>query len=209
MKLYHFPYSPNARKARMATLLLGIDVQVVNVDLGKGEQRRPEFLALNPNGRVPVLEDNGFVLWESHAIMAYLADSKKPGTALYPAETRARADVNRWLYWGASHWGPALGALNFENILKAFFKLGAPDPAQVKRQEDSIRAFSAVLDGHLAKRTWLSGSALTIANVAIACPLMTAARAKAPVDSFAHVQAWFSRIKAQDAWQKTEPPPLG
>ena len=209
MKLYHFPYSTNARKVRMATLLLGIDVEVVNVDLGKGEQHTPADLAINPMGRVPVLDDNGFVLWESHAIMAYLVDAKKPGNALYPAEPRARADVNRWLFWAASHWGPAISGLNVENVLKAMFKQGDPDPVQVKRQEDYVRTFGAVLDAHLAKREWVSGPALTIADLAIACPLMSAARARVPVDSFANLQAWFSRVKALEAWQKTEPPPAG
>ncbi|HUJ73871.1 MAG TPA: glutathione S-transferase family protein [bacterium] len=208
MNLYTFVMSPNARKARMAALLLGTSMELVTVDLAKGEQRKPEFLKINPNGRVPVLEDEGLVLWESNAIMAYLAD-KKPGNTLYPSELRARADVNRWMFWAASHWSPAFGALNFENSLKRLFNLGDPDPAQVKRQEDFLRTFAAVLDGHLAGgRQWLCGPALTLADIAVGVPLMMTARAKAPVQSYANLQAWFGRVQALDAWKQTEPPPL-
>jgi glutathione S-transferase len=205
MKLYSFPFSPNARRARMAAILLGSEVELVNVDLTKGEQRKPEFLKLNSNGRVPVLVDDGLVLWESNAISAYLAD-KKPGNTLYPSEPRARADVHRWMFWAASHWAPAFGALNFENMLKALFKLGDPDPVQVKRQEDFLRTFAAVLDGHLAGRNWLCGSVLTLADVSVAAPLMMTGPAKAPVQTFKNLQAWFARVQELDAWKKTEPP---
>ncbi|MFI5400197.1 MAG: glutathione S-transferase family protein [SAR324 cluster bacterium] len=208
MKLYSFPYSSNARKARVTALLLGIDLELVNVDLGKGDQRKPEFLAINPMGRVPVLDDSGFILWESHAIMAYLAD-KKPGNTLYPAAAQPRADVNRWLFWAANHWGPAVAALVFENLLKARFNLGPPEPVQVKRQEDFVRTFGGVLDGHLAKRQWVCGSAVTLADMALAASLMNAGPAKIPVQSFAHVQTWLARVKGLDAWKQTEPPPLG
>ncbi len=100
MRLYHHPMSSNARRAVMTVLHLGVDVDLVLVDLAKGEQRRPEYLRLNPNGKVPVLEDQGFVLSESHAIMQYLAD-RTLGQTLYPEAIQARADVNRWLFWSA------------------------------------------------------------------------------------------------------------
>ena len=205
MKLYSSPFSSNARKVRLAAALLGIPLELVDINLGQGAQRRPQFLALNPMGRVPVLEDGGFVLAESAAIMAYLADTK-PGNSLYPAALRQRADVNRWLFWGANHWGPAFAALAFENWLKALLKLGEPDPAQVKRQDDTLRGLASVLDAHLAPREWLSGASITIADLAIATSLGNAERAKFPVRSYPAVQAWFERVQALDAWQATEPP---
>ena len=209
MKLYTFPFSSNARKAHMAVLLLGVPCETVTVDLGKGEQRKPEFLAINPMGRVPVLDDGGFILWESQAIMSYLADTKQLGTPLYPTEVRARADVNRWLFWTANHLSPAAGALNFERSIKPRFKLGDPDPAQVKRQEDALQALCTVLDAHLAKREWVSGTSMTFGDVSIACTLMTVEQAKAPLGGYPHVQSWWSRLKGLDAWKKTEPPRLG
>ena len=207
MKLYTFPLSSNARKAVMAAHLLGSDVERVLVNLGAGEQRKPEFLALNPNGRVPVLTDGDFVLTESNAIMMYLAD-KQPGNTLYPAEAKARADVHRWLFWQASHWGPAIAALNFENFLKKMFDGGDPDPAQIKRNEDFLRQFGAVLDGHLAEREWVSGGGVTIADLALAAPLMYIQASKLPLDSFANVMKWLGRVQALDAWKQSEPPAM-
>ena len=84
MKLYDFPFSPNCRKVRAVAYEVGAAFEAVPVDLLRGDQRAPEHLARNPNGRVPVLEDGAFVLWESIAIMRYLA----AGTALVPTERR-------------------------------------------------------------------------------------------------------------------------
>jgi glutathione S-transferase len=205
MKLYSSPFSSNARKVRLAAALLGISLELMDVNLGQGAQRKPEFLALNPMGRVPVLEDGAFVLAESAAIMAYLADTK-PGNSLYPVDLRQRADVNRWLFWGASHWGPAFAALAFENWLKNLLQLGEPDAAQVKRQEDTLRGLARVLDAHLASREWISGSSITIADLAIATSLGNADRAKFPLRSYPAIQAWFDHLQALDAWKATEPP---
>ena len=204
MKLYYSPFSPNARKVRIAAHLLGTPLELVNVDLGKAEQRQPPYLSKNAMGKVPLLEDGDLRLPESAAIMIYLAD----GTELYPADKRARAEINRWLFWAASHWGPAIAALNYENFLKKFFGGGEPDAAQVKRQEDFVRQFGRVLDEHLASREWVAGKKLTLADIAIAPSLAFTAIGKLPVLEFKNIQAWFGRMQAQEAWKATEPPTL-
>ncbi len=173
-----------------------------------GEQRTPAFLQLNPNHRVPVLDDDGFVLWESHAIMQYLAD-KTPGQTLYPTALRARADVNRWLFWCAAHLMPAIGMLNWENNIKGLLGLGSPDATIVARGEELMREHGGVLDAHLATREWISGDALTLADYAIAAPLADSARAKLPVDGLNHIQRWFAEVRAQEAWRATEPQAAG
>ena len=89
--------------------LLGIELKLQSVELAKGAQRTPEYLAITPTGKVPVLADGDFVVHESSAIMIYLAETK-PGNTLYPAERRARAEVNRWLFWAANLWAPAVQA---------------------------------------------------------------------------------------------------
>ena len=207
MKLSSSPFSSNARKVRLAASTLEISLEVVDVDLAHGAQRAPEFLAINPMGRVPVLVDGDFVLTESAAIMAYLADTK-PGHALYPLGSKARADVNRWLFWSDNHWGPAIGALTFENWLKPLRRLGDPDPAQLKRQGDALHGYASVLDGHLASREWISGPTMTIADLGIASALGNAGRAKFSPEPFAHLTTWFRRIQALEPWKATEPPSI-
>ncbi|WP_394836945.1 glutathione S-transferase family protein [Pendulispora rubella] len=202
MKLYFSPYSYNARKALMTALQLGLSPEVRHVDLMKLEQRQPELLGLNPNGKVPVLVEDDFVLNESHAIMAYLAD-RTPGQTLYPTDLRARADVNRWLFWSSNHWGVAISMINWEKVVKKLIAAGDPDPAQIARGEMLFRDFAKVLDAHLANREWISGNALSLSDIAIACPLMVAARAEVPVAEFPNIEAWFARVQALDAWKRS------
>jgi glutathione S-transferase len=202
MRLYHHPMSSNARRAVMTALHLGTEVELVVVDLSRGEQRRPEYLRMNPNGKVPTLDDDGFVLWESHAIMQYLAD-KTPGQALYPEAIQARADVNRWLFWSAHHFTPAISVLGRENLVKGMIGQGAPDPVAVKRGEGLVTDCAKVLDTHLAGKTWVAQGRLTLADLALATPLMVIEQAKLPVKEYANLLAWFGRVQDLPAWRKT------
>jgi glutathione S-transferase len=96
MKLYVLPPSPRAFKVTALRNHLGLDCETQIVDLGKGDQLTPEYVAMNPNRKMPVLEDDGFVLWESNAILFYLA-SKKPQSGRWPSDLKRQADVLRWL----------------------------------------------------------------------------------------------------------------
>lgn len=205
MRLYHFPMSFNARRAVMTAIHLEVDVDLVLVDLAKGEQRKPEFLQRNPAGRVPVLEDGDFVLSESRAIMQYLADST-PGQTVYPKELRARANVNRWLFWSANHFTPAVSILNWEHRVKAFLGLGEPDPAAVKRGETLVIDNARILDAQLAGKQSIAGGRLSLADLALATPLMAIRQAKLPVNDFANLMVWLRRVEALDAWRRTSPP---
>ena len=204
MRLYHFPLSSNARRARMTALQLGVPVEEVIVDLSKGQQRTPEFLALNPAGRVPVLVDGDFVLTESHAIMAYLADLSGP-TPLYPAERKERADVNRWLFWSAHHFTPAVSVLNWERLVKGLIGGQPADPKEEERGERLVTECARLLDDHLAKNEWLAQGRLTLADIAVATPLMSTVPARLPVDDRRHLRAWFGRIQELESWKKTNP----
>ena len=124
IRLHVFPPSPNAIKVIAAAHHLGIEFEPRIVDLTKGEQQKPEFVALNPNRKMPVLEEDGFVLWESNAIAQYLA-AKKPEGCLLPTDPRSRADVTRWQFWDSAHWDPACATLVFERLVKKLFGRGA------------------------------------------------------------------------------------
>jgi glutathione S-transferase len=207
MRLYHHPLSTNARRAVLTAVHLEAPVELVLVDLPKGAHLGPQFLKMNPNHRVPVLEDDAFILWESCAIAQYLADRTAAQT-IYPVDTRARADINRWLFWCAQHFSYGIGILNWEHFIKRLIGQGAADPAEVRRGEQAVREFGGVLDAHLCDRDWICGHALTLADLAIAAPLADTERAKLPVRDFANVQRWFARVQSLDAWKRTEPPVL-
>lgn len=102
MKLYHTPGSPPSRSVLMTIRNLGLEVDIQIVDLATGEHLTPEFVKLNPMHQVPVLVDADFVLSESRAIQAYLVNSKKPGSDLYPSDPQTRAIVDQLLYFDAT-----------------------------------------------------------------------------------------------------------
>ena len=203
MKLYYFE-TLNPRKACAVARYLDAPVEYVRVDLGKGENRTPEFLAINPNGKVPVLSTNGTALWEANAIMCYLARSS--GSDLWPADDRD-IEVMRWLSWDAHHFTRHAGALHFEHVIKAMFGLGEPDPAAVDEAMGFVKRFAAVLDGHLSGRTYLVGDALTVADFAVAATLPYAERARIPLHEFPAVERWHDRLNELEAWREPFPAP--
>lgn len=207
MKLYHDPFSPNCRKVLMTAMHLGIPLETQAIGLRTGEHRAPEYLKLNPNGLVPTLVDGDFVLWESNAIMQYLA-SKTPGNTLWPSDERARADIARWQYWDVAHWVPAHRTHTWENMIKPLFGLGQPDAAELKKGEEKFHRFTGVLNGHLANRDFLVGKTLTLADLSVAPYLMYAQPSRFPLEGYANVRRWFGQIEALSIWRETTPPPL-
>ncbi|WP_394779960.1 glutathione S-transferase family protein [Undibacterium sp.] len=202
MRLYHHPYSASARRAVMTALHLGLPMELKSLDLTNLQQRR-QLTELNANSKVPVLVDGDYVLWESCAIMQYMADMT-PGQTIYPADVRTRVDVNRWLFWLSQHFSPALGIYVWENMMKAMYGVGAPDMRELERGKIQIEQFAQVLDDHLRGREWMCGSALTLADFAVASPLMYMEQASLPLQQHEHIQTWFARVQQLDAWQKTE-----
>ncbi len=191
----------------MTSLLLGMEIDLVPVDLLEMEHRSADYLQMNPNGKVPLLDDDGFRLWESHAIMQYLADTSSTD-ALYPFGIQQRADVNRWLFWSAYHFTPAVGRISRERISKKMVGgWGAPDLMEIERGETELAKAAELLDDHLAGKDWIAQGRLTLADVAIAAPLMHTVAAKLPVMQYANLQLWFGRVKALDAWRASESQP--
>jgi glutathione S-transferase len=203
MRLYYHPLSSNSRRVLLTAYHLGLELELVGVDLSSGEHKTPEYLRLNPNGRVPLLVDGGFHLWESHAIMQYLAD-KSPEQDVYPRDVSARADVNRWLFWPASHFAPAAAFIIRERVSKKIVAgSGAPDPLEIARGEALLPAAALVLDRHLAGKQWIAQDRLSLADFAVAAPLMHTSAAQLPVTEFENLQGWFARVRSLDAWTKS------
>jgi len=202
MKLYHNPLSPNVRRVRLTAAVLGIELEEVVVDFAKGEHKSPAYLALNPNGAVPMLVDGDFALTESRAIMQYLA-STKPESGLLPRDEKERIDVTRWQFWDASHFSPVLGTIAFEKLMKPMMGLGAPDVAKIEENLKGFRRWAAVLDARLAGRDYVVGSTLTVADLTLASSLMYARQAEVPVAEFKNIDAWFNRISELDGWKKS------
>ena len=198
MKLYHFP-SPNPQKVTFALGELGLECELIPIDLTKGEQRKPEYLAINPFGRVPALVDGDLKLWDSHAILAYLGE--KTGK-LWPTTSAGRADALRWLFFLAQHISPSATDLAFNRIAAKL--LGVPgDQDAIARGEKALPSVIQILEGQLANRKWLLGDDFTLVECDYGPVLNVIEKAGFSFDAFPKVRAYLDAICSRPAWKET------
>jgi len=202
IRIHAFPLSPRAFKVLFAAHQLETDFELKFVDLRKGDQIKPEFLALNPNGRMPVLEDDGYVLWESNAIVNYLA-AQKPETGLLPQETKARLQVEKWQFWESSHWDQACAIFAFERIVKKLFRGEPESESEIARGTDMLVRLAKVLDGELGKHRYVSGEGLTVADISIGSVMCIADAAQFPLEPYRNIARWQADLRSLPAWKKT------
>ena len=185
---------------------LQIEYETRIIDLTKGDQMKPEFTALNPNQRMPVLEDDGFVLWESNAILQYLAMKKPAGAALWPSDARRQADVGRWMFWERAHWAPACGTLAFERVVKGILGQGGPDPAVVAKGEQEFKRVGGILNNALRGRKWLAGNDLTLADFSVGPWMALGQMAQYPVAGLTEIARWWEALAALPGIKKALAP---
>lgn len=203
IEIYAFPPSPRAFKVMAVANHLGLDWTLHPVDLVKGEQRAPEYSALNPNMRMPTLKDGDYVLWESGAILQYLA-GRKPESGLLPTDETGRLNVTRWQFWDACHWDPACAVYVFENLVKpVIVKSGEPDQAALAKGAELFHRAAKVLNHHLGHNKYVAGDRLSVADFSIAAPINYAQAARLPLDAYAEIARWYAALRALPAWQKT------
>ena len=192
MKFYYHPMSGCSRRVLAFLEAREIDVEHHVVPLQEGAHKQPDFLALNPNGRVPVLVDGDFVLWESGAILAYLAAQFAP--EMLGDTPQQRAQVSQWSYWGLAHLGAALGALNQASGLKRMFG-GTPDEAEVVARTAEVYTLLAILDAQLANQAFIVGEQATVADYMIA-PNLQSCRdlSKLELPEYGNLRGWFARM---------------
>ena len=204
MQLHTFVGSPSGRKVEAVINHLNLAVDISYHDFFTGELKRPDYLALNPNAKVPTLVDGSFVLWESDAIMQYLAE-RTDDRELLPHDLRRRADVLRWQFWSVAHFNKAFGTVAFEAVVKPILKIGPSDDAAVDAAKLELARFAPVLDGHLQGREFLVGNAITLADYAMI--KLEPYQAKIPFDwsPFPDLNAYFERMRRVEAWARTAP----
>lgn len=183
---------------------LGIDADLVQLDLMAGGLKSPDFARLNPNMKVPALVDGDVVLWEASAIMAYLCI--KTGSDMWPAHSPAeQVEVLRWLSWSDCHWSPAVGPFYFEHVVKATFGMGPPDTESLKSKVADLKRFASVLDSHLAGRNYVACGRLTIADFQLASMATFWRESHMPLDGSSNIVRWIDGLKRNPAWSDPWP----
>jgi GSH-dependent disulfide-bond oxidoreductase len=195
--------TPNGHKVSIALEELELPYTVHPVDLIAREQKRPEFLAMNPNGRIPVIVDRAagdFVVFESGAILIYLAEQTGK---LMPTDPKGRSVVMQWLMFQMGGVGPMMGQAN------VFFRYFPEKlPAAIERYQNESRRLFEVLDTRLARAEWLADS-YSIADIANWAWVRTHEWSGVSTDGLAHLQRWMAALAARPACQKgiLVPPP--
>lgn len=193
LEVYAFA-TPNSIKVPIALEELGLDYALHGVNIRKGEQKAPSFVALNPNAKLPVLVNGDLVLTESAAILVYLAE--KTGRLL-PAAGEARARVFEQLFFHASGLGPAFGQSGFFQRLAA-----EPQPIAIERFLTEAKRTVALLDGRLATHRFMAGNDLTIADIAHFGWLWRRDFAGVGLDEAPHLARWYAEMEARPAVQR-------
>jgi glutathione S-transferase len=200
-KLY-YAETLNPRKACAVAKHLNSPVEFVHVHLGKGEHKTHDFTALNPNQKVPVLDIGGRTIWESNAIMCFLA--RFAGSDMWPDDDR-QVEVMRWLHWDALHFLPVTGVYYFEHIIKPMLGMGGPDAAAIEKARAGFMRFGAVLNDHMRGRKFLACDTITVADFAVAITFPYAEKAHIPVAEFPEIQRWHERLSELPAWREPFP----
>ena len=199
MELYTFPISPNGKRVRVAAAEIGLPLDLKNLDFLKGEQRTPDYLALNPMGKAPTLTDGDFTLWESGAIMCYLAQTKP--NPLWPADAKARADMLRWMFFGSCHVDPYFTTLVVERFQKPR-RNEPPDEAMLAGAERYLARFLPTLERQLTGHDYVTGS-FGLGDIVLGSTLELSPMLKYDLAPYPHIRAWLDRLQARPSWYKT------
>lgn len=204
MIIYNGNFSANALRVRAVAIELGLDFEIVEINVMGGENNSEDYLTINPNAKIPALDDDGFILWESRAITSYLA-SKKPEAGLYPDDIATRAIVDQWSYWQAIHLGPAMQKVSFERFMKPKFGMGETDEAAIEGQVNDLAQFLPVLEAGLQGKDWIAGT-LSVADFALASTFGARVEAGISLDEFPNIQGWIDRLENRASWQEAVAP---
>ena len=193
LKIWGRISSVNVQKVMWAVSELGLAHERIDAGLHFGAVNETWYRAMNPNGRVPVIDDDGFVLYESNAITRYLSTQYGMGS-LCPADVQTRAAADRWMDWATTTMHPVMTPLFWGLIRTPPEKR---DPAALDQQRADMEGVMAILDAHLASQPFVAGETLTMGDIPAGC--FTQRWSALPIErgTHTHLNAWLARLRAR------------
>jgi glutathione S-transferase len=178
---------------------LSIPFERVDAGGAFGRTKDPAYLAMNPNALVPTIEDDGFVLWESNAILRYLARTRAPGSAIYPSEPKAAADCERWMDW-------QLASLNAPMTTVFFTYVRIPEPERdwpaTAKARDAAERLWGMVDARLQASDFVCGTSLTLADIAFGPYIHRWFALPIERQPMPALEAWYARLKSRSGYAK-------
>ncbi|KAH8388422.1 hypothetical protein KR093_005982 [Drosophila rubida] len=195
MDLYYLPFASPSRAVVMTAAAVGVKPNRIVVNTYEKEQMKPEYVKLNPQHTVPTLVDNGFSVWESRAIMVYLAEKYGKDDSLYPKDPQKKALVNQRLHFDMGTLTHAFG----EYYYPQFRKEGPADPEKLKKIEAAFEFLNTFLDG----QKYVAGDNFTLADIAILVTVTTYLAVNFKIDAYPNVQKWYNSVqKEAPGWEE-------
>ncbi len=206
LKIYATPLSANGRKVLAVSRHLGLNLEIHEVNVYRGEGRTLQYLAINPAGKIPTLVDDEFVLSESNAILLYLAEAHG-ANRLWSSESKQRSRIAQWLFWEAAHWQPVLIAFLSELVGHRLLPERIPAPKHSPDWSGAlVQPVLKTLEAALSAEAFLGGAEVSIADFAVA-GMTTYFRAAAfPFQRFPKIADWCRRIESFESWRGTLAP---
>jgi len=185
---------------------LGLNPEIHDVNVYRGEGRALQYLAINPSGKIPTLVDGEFVLSESNAILLYLAEAHG-ANRLWSSESIQRARIAQWLFWESAHWQPTLIAFLSELVGHRLLPERVPKPRHPTDWSSAlVQPILKTLETGLSTSAFLTGPTVTIADFAVAGMMTYFRAADFPFQRMPEIADWYARIESFDSWRATESP---
>jgi glutathione S-transferase len=199
LKIYGMPLSSPTNKVRYVANFLEIPFEFTPINLGRGDHKKPEYLKVNPLGRIPAMDDEGFHLGESNAICRYLCDKQQ--SSLYPQELQQRAIVDQWIDFASQHIMTALGRIMFNTY---FYKFTATekDDRSLQDGRNFINQYLPVIEQQLSKNAFIAGEKMTLADLVMIAALDTCETSHVDLTSFSHLVKWRNKLTKEAFYQK-------
>ncbi|HVL10335.1 MAG TPA: glutathione S-transferase [Burkholderiaceae bacterium] len=196
--------SINVMKVVWAVRETGVPFERVDAGRQFGIVDTPDYQAMNPNGLIPLLDDNGFLLWESNVIVRYLAARYAAGT-LYPEDLQTRFTAERWMDWQQTRLNPATKGSFWQWIRTPEAER---QPAQIEASNAVTEPLMAIVDAHLARHRYMAGEQFTMADIPIACEIHRWSNLPQPQVERPHIARWYAEMRARPAARELLDAPL-
>jgi glutathione S-transferase len=202
--IYTTPISANGRKVLALAHHLQLSPEIKIINVYKGEGQHTDYLAINPFGKIPTLVEEDFILWESNAILQYIAD-KHGEYQLSSCDPTLRADISHWMFWESSHWQPTisivLAGVVGHALVPHLIPASTTDPDW---QNPTFLLHARFLNQHLGAHPFLVNDALTIADFSVAGMMTYFRFGKFPFENYPHITRWYEYIESLEAWKSTQ-----
>lgn len=198
LHIYGSPLSSPTNKVRFVANYLKMPSEFHIVNLSAGENRTPEFLKINSLGKIPAINDDGFTLAESNAIVRYLCD--KNHSTLYPKELKARAVVDQWIDYASQHVMLALARIMFNTY---FYKVAGANQDERSLQDGRkfINTYLPLIEQQLTRNAFIAGSTMTLADIVMIAALDTIELCEINMSTYTHINTWRKKLMSESFYQ--------